>query len=229
LEVSRQSEASYEEEVMGSNKSHASTKQIAANRRSAARSTGPKTKRGKNAVKRNALKHGLLADDALLPGEDVEAFNRLRESIHADLDPVGAIETALVERIVDGLWRLRRVPYVEAGVFENEIYAEVKDREDQGIPQDTRAFRAVFNPAPAPSSTDRARVVQDAGAAEWGAAFTRDANHGNAFSKLSRYETAIERRIFTSLHELQRLQSAREGTAAPIPVAADINVSVAGE
>jgi hypothetical protein len=53
-----------------------------------------------------------------------------------------------------------------------------------------------------------------------------DANESNAFSKLSRYETAIERSLFKSLHELQRLQAARqaEGTLSP-PVAVDVEVS----
>lgn len=48
----------------------------------------------------------------------------------------------------------------------------------------------------------------------------------NAFSKLSRYETTIERSVFGSLHELQRLQSARISGADTTPMAADLNVSV---
>ena len=42
-----------------------------------------------------------------------------------------------------------------------------------------------------------------------GAAFRRDAAHGNAISKLSRYETAIERSLFRALHALEQLQAAR--------------------
>ena len=54
----------------------------------------------------------------------------------------------------------------------------------------------------------------------------RDANGANAFSKLSRYETTIERRFYRALHELQRLQAARHagGSVAP-PVAVDVDVS----
>ncbi len=47
-----------------------SDKQLAANQRNAKLSTGPKTAEGKEAVKYNALKHGLLAKEVLLPGED---------------------------------------------------------------------------------------------------------------------------------------------------------------
>ena len=51
-----------------------SDKQADANRRNARKSTGPKTPEGKAAVRLNALKHGLLANDVLLPGEDESAL-----------------------------------------------------------------------------------------------------------------------------------------------------------
>ena len=42
--------------------------QIKANRENAKKSTGPRTEEGKQRVSLNALKHGLLARDAVLPG-----------------------------------------------------------------------------------------------------------------------------------------------------------------
>ena len=57
----------------------------------------------------------------------------------------------------------------------------------------------------------------------------RDSDGGNAFSKLSRYETTIERSVFSSLHELQRLQSARSGGVEAAPLAADLTVSISHE
>ena len=44
--------------------------QIAANRRNAKKSTGPKTAGGKAAAARNSLKHGLLAEDVVCGDED---------------------------------------------------------------------------------------------------------------------------------------------------------------
>ena len=64
-----------------------------------------------------------------------------------------------------------------------------------------------------------------------GRTFIRDADTANAFSKLSRYETEIERRFYRAWHELQRLQAARrtEGNVPP-PLAIDVDVSeVSGE
>ncbi len=42
-----------------------------------------------------------------------------------------------------------------------------------------------------------------------GAAFRRDAVYANALSKLSRYETAIERSLFRALHLFEQVQAAR--------------------
>ncbi len=47
----------------------ASLRQIAANRQNAQHSTGPVTDEGKDASRRNALKHGLTGSDVLLDGE----------------------------------------------------------------------------------------------------------------------------------------------------------------
>ena len=43
--------------------------QIKANHKNAKKSTGPRTDEGKARVAKNALKHGLLARDTVLPGE----------------------------------------------------------------------------------------------------------------------------------------------------------------
>ena len=42
---------------------------------------------------------------------------------------------------------------------------------------------------------------------------------------LSRYESTLERGLFKALHELQRLQAARQGEAVPPPETVDVEVS----
>jgi len=56
-----------------------SAKKAEANRQNALKSTGPKTPAGKAAVRLNALRHGLLSEEILLPGEDEEALRELEE------------------------------------------------------------------------------------------------------------------------------------------------------
>jgi hypothetical protein len=73
---------------------------------------------------------------------------------------------------------------------------------------------------------ERYEGVIDQDTSALGLAFIRDGNGANAFSKLSRYETTMERGLYKALHELQRLRAAREttgGTSAPLAV--DVNVS----
>jgi hypothetical protein len=46
--------------------------------------------------------------------------------------------------------------------------------------------------------------------------------------KITRYETTLERSLHKTLHELQRLQAARQGQAVSPPAVLDVDVSVGG-
>lgn len=94
------------------------TKQHAANRQNAQKSTGPKTPEGKAVVALNAMKHGLLSRYVLLPDEDEAALVELGKRLRAHLQPVGELEVLLVDRLVTAAWRLRRVLAIETSVFE---------------------------------------------------------------------------------------------------------------
>ena len=59
-----------------------------------------------------------------------------------------------------------------------------------------------------------------------GQAFLNDANGPNALSKISRYEAAIWRSIYRTLHELQRLQAARSEAEVSAAAVVDLNVDV---
>ena len=43
---------------------------------------------------------------------------------------------------------------------------------------------------------------------------------------LSRYEVTLERSLYKALHELRRLQAARDGQAVPLPEAVDVDISI---
>lgn len=58
-------------------------------------------------------------------------------------------------------------------------------------------------------------------------AFTRYRG-GEKMALLSRYETTLERSVYKALHELQRLQAARDGGFVPAPAVADVEVSFSG-
>ena len=62
----------------------------------------------------------------------------------------------------------------------------------------------------------------------FGAAFVFDAENVGALSKLSRYEAAIERSLYRALHELQRVQAARQDGQQPASIAVDVTVDCPG-
>src|SRR5215210_4646826 len=161
----------------------------------------------------------------------------LGEHLRDELQPVGALESLLVERIISTTWRLQRLGRVEAGIFAWELYGEMADRARKEADTYTSDFMddvltrdiTITNEDKHREALSKAKEMeemQDSETATLGQTFIRDSTKANAFSKLSRYETMIERSLFKALHELQRLQAARGagGNVAP-PVAVDVDVS----
>jgi hypothetical protein len=214
-----------------------SDKKAEANRRNALKSTGPRTPEGKAAVRLNALRHGLRSEEILLPGEDEQALRELDEYLRTELQPVGALENLLVDRIIASYWRLLRLGRVEAGIFaweRSEELAERAEREAQryesGQVEDLVKYLDITiidekKHEEAHSRARRIRSEQEEETATLGRTFARDADRANAFSKLSRYETAIERTLYRALHELERRQAARRGAAVTPPQVLDVEVS----
>ncbi|HEV2091768.1 MAG TPA: hypothetical protein VGR18_01245 [Rubrobacter sp.] len=214
-----------------------SDKKAEANRRNALKSTGPRTPEGKNRVRLNALRHGLRAEEILLAGEDKEALRELDEHLRAELAPYGELERLLVDQIVAAYWRLRRVGRVESGIFAWERSEEMAERAEREAREyesdDDKFYDLLFGPeitdekrhGEALARARRMRSEQEAETATLGRTFARDADKSNAFSKLSRYESSIERQIYRALHELERRQAARSGTALTPPQILDVDVS----
>jgi hypothetical protein len=95
-----------------------SLRQIEANRRNVLRSTGPKTEAGKQASRRNAVRHGLTAETVIGALEDAEDYKAFEAAITADYDAQSAVERELVLRLASLLWRLRRATTMETGLFQ---------------------------------------------------------------------------------------------------------------
>jgi hypothetical protein len=100
-------------------------RQIAANRRNARKSTGPRTEEGKKRSSRNAITHGLVSRQVLLREEDPDLFRAVREEVWAELRPMGEVETYLAARVVSGIWRMNRIVRIEAQLFNEAPLREV--------------------------------------------------------------------------------------------------------
>ncbi len=87
----------------------ASHKQIAANRRNAQRSTGPRTPEGKAAVCHNALVTGIYAKHLVVTHtEDPKALDRLVAEYYDRFAPSTPEQRCLVDCLIADEWRLRR-------------------------------------------------------------------------------------------------------------------------
>src|SRR5258708_2008977 len=163
----------------------ATKKQIAANRKNAAKSTGPRTPEGRLASCQNAVRHGLTATQLVLSVEEESEFHQILRDFQAELKPTGTLEQALFEQIVGAQWGMRRLREIETGYFEFRLTQHAEQLEDD--------------------------FPDLQGVAKLALAIQHDAAGSNALANLSRYEARIERSFYRALRELQRHQAARAG------------------
>ena len=123
--------------------------QIRASRENAKKSTGPRTPEGKARSSKNALKHGLLSQDAVIPGEDPAEFDRHLTLYEDTYLPHNCIERELVRQIADAAWRMRRLSRIEttiitAAIERTRVYQEEfrRDRMREGHEGDLQLLGA---------------------------------------------------------------------------------------
>jgi len=158
----------------------ATRRQLAANRRNAVQSTGPRTVAGKKVAALNALRHGLTSQTVVLPDEDPAEFER--HAVHMSMYwlPQGQQENMLVERIVHLSWRLLRLAKIEVGVLRVE-YVRIE-------------------------ADARPHVVNLENVGPW--AFAESTTKG-ILEKLCRYESSKEKSLSRTMRDLMFLQDRR--------------------
>jgi hypothetical protein len=100
-----------------------SAAKLAANRRNALLSTGPRTREGKARSSKNATKYGLYAHDLYLIGEDKEEFIQFQTELLKDLNPRSVLELQLADQFIAASWKIKRIRHAEA-----ELLSEASDR-----------------------------------------------------------------------------------------------------
>ncbi len=199
------------------------SKQNSANRRNAQKNTGPRSAKGKKAVRLNALRHGLAAESQVLPGENRADFDHLEAQFYAQYPPESGLEGFFLEQMVACAWRLRRVTQVESDVFQH--FQEQLDNPpprivgiagvsgfddpsfDDGEDGDTGGADNWQN-AGAPAYIT-APSAPPAAAASPGQAFLKANTEADLFVKIDRHEATIRAGFYRAYHELQRLRAAR--------------------
>ena len=200
-------------------------RQIAANRRNASKSAGPRTEEGKHRSRCNAVRHGLTAETVIDTLEDAEDYKAFEAAITADYDAQSAVERELVLRLAGLLWRLRRATTIEAGLFEIQVEHQGEDTKDGRLAAMSRQIvYAVLgqqsvqpdHDAPTLSATGELETA-DPGktriavrpanpSVDLAGSFLRLANLPNcALDRLSRYEAALWRQVGQTLVTLDAL------------------------
>ena len=95
--------------------------QLAANRRNAKKSTGPRTAEGKKRASLNHVKHGMTAETVILPHESADDYEEIREALIKDYAPATTQELMLVDQIAVGYWRTIRARRFETAMFDNHL------------------------------------------------------------------------------------------------------------
>ncbi|MHC4950325.1 MAG: hypothetical protein ACYTEU_04970 [Planctomycetota bacterium] len=176
-------------------------KQLEANRRNAQKSTGPKTDEGKRIASQNSTTHGLTASSehsretsragnrVVIASEDRGAYEHFRDDMILEYDPIGPMEYILTERIVALAWRLRRSERMQTQAVETLINKAPNEPAAAVENQDSDATQSADTPL--------GRITVD------------DFADTRVIERLSIYEHRMERALFKTHLELQRLQSDR--------------------
>jgi hypothetical protein len=159
---------------------------LEANRANAQLSTGPATPEGKKQSAKNAWRHGMTGQVALMPHEDAVEFNRFTKAIVADFHPEGAIENQLAQSIAEDFWRLNRGRAWETNTLAIGFFDGTENRIDADHPQINDAMTQAL-------------------------VFEKQA--GN-FGKIALYETRLNRNIAKNEERLKLRQAERRAALA---------------
>ncbi len=195
-----------------------SSKQFEANRRNAKNSSGPKTATGKASSKMNALKHGLTAETVVIRGEDPEEFEAMRQELAHEFAPATTYTQFVVDRLAANLWRLRRVPILEAAILEYEcLGAEQEDARETVLQHSTFMIDKVPESEDFPDNSDecisaqqqlaRTEAERKVPAAILARAFINASSNADVLGKLSKYEISLMRMVEAAIMTLERVKT----------------------
>jgi len=211
-----------------------SQRKIEANRRNAQKSTGPKTSRGKAAVRFNALKHGLLAEQILLAAsvEERSLVERVLKGVYDHFEPVGYLEAHCVEELAVCLLKNRRAlrweifqqrqapPLIS---FESKVLvanARAKLRQllmDRQVNErkDTLPDNSELSPKSSVTAHSEDQLASPNAVGE-------PIPPGDSLSTIIRYGTANDRKFHRMIVYLERLQRERKGEYVPAPISVSV-------
>ncbi len=111
----------------------ATAAQVAANRRNAARSTGPRTPEGKERSRANSCRDGLTGEGVVLPPAEAEAVAERARLLEAELRPSTELGRILVRRVALLSRRMERSGDRELVATDRRVRSAMLDRDEARI------------------------------------------------------------------------------------------------
>ncbi|HEX3878797.1 MAG TPA: hypothetical protein VHW24_17540 [Bryobacteraceae bacterium] len=149
------------------------------------RSGGPRTPEGKRRSSLNATKFGIFSKISIAPAEELATYTAHCTAYAAALQPLGIVESDIVQQIADLRYRLKRCSAAEQSIFARGFEDHI-DEISTGLPE------------------------VDTALAE-GATFLE---HIQFLELLSLYESRLQRAVERNTAQLEKLQSERKTGAA---------------
>jgi hypothetical protein len=117
----------------------ATEKQIAANRRNAAKSTGPRSAEGKARSSMNALKSGVDAEAEIIPGENPAALEELTNQYLQRWRPTTPEQRCYVDTLIRNDWVLSRLARAESDLWQYGMLSPYQS--DKNHPEGAAMYR----------------------------------------------------------------------------------------
>ena len=133
----------------------------------------------------------IFSSEILIEGESASELDEVRCKLLKELKPSGEIESILVDRIVSGVWRLKRCLKIESQVIEFE--SSCIQEYEQGF------FRTRKRTNKELSQLKALKITEGK----------------NRLEELSKYETILERQIYKALSVLDKLRQHGSEKRAP--------------
>ena len=133
------------------------------------RSSGRRTRQGKERSKHNARTHGIFSNVVVLESESQAEFDVLLNGFRKDFQPVGTLENGLVEILADTWWRRRRLLIAERAEIEancrfleyDELHRELQEASAlSSLSSNGGLIRKIANPEVLETCLARLKVLK---------------------------------------------------------------------
>ncbi len=107
--------------------------------------TGTMPQKNYDAVRHNAVKHGILSMHVVLPHEDPQEFAALLASLIEEHQPASITEMHLIEELAAIMWRQQRVLPAEGASINRGLYSVMNTQLRSPIAAATPCNRSILN------------------------------------------------------------------------------------